>query len=358
LNRRKNTRLSFEGQHFFIGIEVHKSKYVITIRCNQVELKKYVMDPNPVQLAKYMNKNYPEGTYHSVYEAGFCGFSLHEKLTELGFDSMVANPADIPTTQKEKVNKNDTVDSRKLSRERENGSLTSIYIPDEYHRGMRGLSRLRKKTMGHIVRIKNRTTSHLYFNGIRLSLEEECSTWSKKYIAHLMTLELDGKGAKDYLKFCLQALASEQILLSQIVLQTLTHLRNDGKDKIIELLRTVPGIGITSAVVLYLELMDINRFPHVDNLCSFFGLIPSTADSGEKKVSKGITPRRNRFLRHIIIEAAWIAIRKDPALLLYFNKCTLRMKKQNAIIKVAKKLVSRIRYVWKNESPYVYGLVG
>jgi len=42
-------------------------------------------------------------------------------------------------------------------------------------------------------------------------------------------------------------------------------------------------------------------------------------------------------------------IRKDPALLLCFNQFCQRMKKQEAIIRIAKKLLNRIRHVWKNE---------
>ena len=45
-------------------------------------------------------------------------------------------------------------------------------------------------------------------------------------------------------------------------------------------------------------------------------------------------------------------MRKDPALTLAFAELTKRMKKQDAIIRMAKKLVNRIRYVWKNQTVY------
>ena len=32
-----------------------------------------------------------------MYEAGFCGFWIHERLTALGIDNIVVNPADVPT---------------------------------------------------------------------------------------------------------------------------------------------------------------------------------------------------------------------------------------------------------------------
>ena len=57
-------------------------------------------------------------------------------------------------------------------------------------------------------------------------------------------------------------------------------------------------------------------------------------------------------LRYLIIEAAWVAIRRDPALLMAYNELSQRMDNKKAIIRIAKKLLSRMRYVWMNNQPY------
>ena len=54
----------------------------------------------------------------------------------------------------------------------------------------------------------------------------------------------------------------------------------------------------------------------------------------------------------MMIEAAWIAARRDPSMLKAFNELTKRMTKSQAIIRIARKLLNRIRFVWKNETPY------
>ena len=64
----------------------------------------------------FLTRSYPGAEYHSVYEAGFCGFWIHERLTALGIDNIVVNPADVPTKSSEKLRKTDTVDSGKLAR--------------------------------------------------------------------------------------------------------------------------------------------------------------------------------------------------------------------------------------------------
>jgi len=40
-----------------------------------------------------------------------------------------------------------------------------------------------------------------------------------------------------------------------------------------------------------------------------------------------------------------------------FNQLIKTMKKTDAIIRIAKKLLNRIRFVWKNNTPYVKGIV-
>jgi hypothetical protein len=70
-----------------------------------------------------------------------------------------------------------------------------------------------------------------------------------------------------------------------------------------------------------------------------------------------ITPRSNRFLRSNIVESAWIASRKDPSLAYSFTQLCKRMQPHEAIIRIAKKLLNRIRYVMKNEKEYVPSVI-
>ena len=123
------------------------------------------------------------------------------------------------------------------------------------------------------------------------------------------------------------------------------------------LLRTIPGIAFITAITLYTEIIDINRFKNLDHLASFVGLVPSVDSSDNKEKQKGLSNRRCRYLRSILIEAAWISVRKDPAMTLAYSQLIKRMCKQKAIVHIAKKLLNRIRYVWKNNTPYVIAVI-
>ena len=110
-------------------------------------------------------------------------------------------------------------------------------------------------------------------------------------------------------------------------------------------------------MILLTEIIDINRFKSLDHLASYVGLVPGEDSSGETERVTSISPRRNSHLRVLLIECSWVAVRKDPALLMAFSKLTKRMPENRAIIRIARKLLNRIRYVLKNQEPYEIAIV-
>jgi transposase len=161
-------------------------------------------------------------------------------------------------------------------------------------------------------------------------------------------------------------------MVLQSTLQTVKHLRSEllkinrqmrsleKESKYsfkIKLLRSIPGVALIVALTLLSELETIIRFKNLDKLCSFVGLVPTTNSSGDDEKVGRITRRSNKPLRSLIIEAAWIASRNDPTLAQCYIELCKRMKPNEAIVKIAKKLLNRIRYVMKNEKEYVHSVV-
>lgn len=336
----------------YAGIDVHKKKWVVTTRALQMELKTFVMNPSPKELAQYLRKRHPGALYSSCYEAGFCGFWIHRELIELGIMNRVIHAADVPTTHKEKVNKRDKVDSRKLARELEKGSLNPLYIPDFEFQEIRSLARMRSKYVQHIARIKNRIKSHLFYFGIFLTDEDVAKHWSAAFIRELESLCTDKTASSMCLRILLSELKEQRPRLCYITQKLRGFSAQCGFADTLKYLLSVPGIGFVTAVTLVTEIIDIDRFKNLDQLASFVGLVPSTNSSGEKDRDTGLTPRKNKYLKHMIIEAAWIAVRKDPNLLSAFDTLTKKMRKTDAIIRISRKLLNRVRFVWKNQTGY------
>ena len=102
--------------------------------------------------------------------------------------------------------------------------------------------------------------------------------------------------------------------------------------------------------------MILTVFTVLRHLSSYVGLIPRVRESGETVHVGGITFRCNTFLRTLLIESSWQAIRMDPAMMQYYHKHLVNNTGHKVIIKVARKLLNRISYVMKNRQPYLTGV--
>lgn len=357
--QKKSTTISFKGQKIYVGIDVHLKSWKVTIMLEHSTHKTFSQDASASDLGNYLKKNFPEGAYYSAYEASFCGFSVHRALEENGINNIVVNPADIPTTDKERKQKEDKRDSRKIAQSLRSGSLVGIYIPSTSMVEFRGLVRYRKTLVKEINRNKNRIKSLLYFYGVIIppALDTASRHWSGRFTKWLGTLELN----TIYGTTVLNDLIDITLKLRKNLLEVEQVLRGVAKDgeysRQLSYLISTPGIGLITACLLWAEIGDFRRFKNNDTFCSYIGLIPTTYSSGEKEITGNITPRSNNILRNGIIEAAWIARRRDPSLALAYNELCKRMKPNQAIIRIAKKLLNRIRHVMINETEYVYAVV-
>ena len=158
----------------------------------------------------------------------------------------------------------------------------------------------------------------------------------------------------------LTIMISQIRLLRELLLsleKKLRHLRNTKYKETAELAMSVPGIGPTTAMMFLFEIGDVSRFKNFDTLNDFVGFCPDTNSSGETDRARGITCRRNKKLRSAFVEAAWQAIRIDPALLANYQSLTKRMKGSQAIIRIARKLLRRLRAVLLTGIPYQRGVI-
>lgn len=315
---------SFNGEPLFIGIDVHKKQWGVTLRMAGNELKTFSMNPSPEELVSHVRRNYPGARYASAYEAGFSGFWIHEELTAAGVASLVVHPSDVPATNKERTYKNDRRDSKRLARTLENGSLEGIYVPDKTRQHLRSLWRLRVRLTREQTRYKNRIKGHLALYGHPLPSTR--TSWSGAFLAALDELEFQSEAGRCYLDHCLESLRAIRSRLAQLTRQLQEYIEALDTDDVLKRLMSVPGIGILNAMGFYCEVIDLNRFPRFDELCSYVGFVPSTHSSGENEDDGRLTWRRNRYLRTILVEAAWVAVGKDPAMTQVYVRLKKRMK--------------------------------
>jgi len=325
----------FEGQKFYIGIDVHKKSWAVTVRSLNFVVAHFTQPPSTQALQNYLQSKFPGGEFYSAYEAGFSGTGVHESLCKLGIKNIVVHPGDIPRTDKEKKNKTDIHDSRAIAFHLEKGNLHSIFVMSRKQQEFRSLFRLRESKARDLARAINRLKSHLLYFGIDYSSTFE-GYISAKVITWLSQLRMAGEAGTYTLKKYIDDLIHQRNELGWIT----KSLRNQAKKEYgdaYKCLLSVPGIGFTTAIGLLAEIGNFDRFRNPGEYCSFLGLIPWQHSSGDSTHVKGVQPRCNRHLRPLLVEASWFAVRNNPSLLKYYRKHAVKNSK-HAIIKVARKL--------------------
>lgn len=355
----QNNKINFEGQSFYIGIDVHAKNWNVTILSETLFLKTFNQPPEAEALKSYLVTHYPGAQYYSAYEAGFCGFAPHYALEACGIHNIVFNPADISDTAKERSRKTDSTDSNKIARNLRNKELSPIYVPTKQELAHRDLVRTRFTIAKEIIRVKQRIKALLKFHGLKppknAGIYER--NWSRAYLSWIKEaikeLPITSQEAMKVLLNLREYLHAENL---RVCLE-IHHLMKNELNKAYELILTVPGIGFIVAAAFLTEICDIKRFKSTDALAAFIGLVPDTHSTGDKDVTLGVTVRANAQLRHMLIESAWHAARKDPALSLAYSNLVKRMEPNKAIIRIARKLLNRIYAVLKTEKPYVCSVV-
>jgi transposase len=347
-------KIDFTGQNIYVGFDAHLKSWKVTIMAEEFVYKTFTQPPKPDILHKYLIEHFPGGTYHSAYEAGFCGYWIHYALTSFGIKSIVVNPADIPTTDKERVNKEDKRDSRKIARSLSSGNLVPIYIPSIKNQRDRSLLRTRAMLVKDSTRYKNRIKSFLCFYGICIddAFKNSKSHWSNRFMEWLESLDMKDESGKESLSVLISECRNLRASILNVTKQVRQLSQTETYRDKVALLKSVPGIGILTAMIILTELETINRFNNLDKMCGYIGLVPSTKSSGDKEKTGDMTPRGHSVLRTAIIESSWIAKSNDPSLMKSYISYCKRMDQNKAIIKIAKKLLSRIRYVLNNNKPY------
>ncbi len=354
----KGKELDFSGQNIYIGLDTHLRNWTATIRIGSDFFKTFSQNPVPKALSAYLNKNFPNANYYSAYEASFSGFWIHRELIKLGIKNIVVNPADIPTTDKEQKQKEDARDSRKIAEQLAASSLEAIHVPSIEAEGDRSILRFRRTLIKEIARNKNRVKSKLYYYGIEIPEQFSGKTyWSKRFTKWLQEVKLPTESGRSILTGIIETVEFFRKKQYQILKQIKELSESKKYKKNILLLLSIPGIGLVTAMSFLTEIEDILRFKNLDKFCSFVGLIPMTSSSGERDVVGSITKRQNKILRTLIIESSWVAIRTDPALMMTYQKYIKRMEPTRAIIRIAKKVLNRMRCVLKKQEIYEHSVV-
>lgn len=118
-------------------------------------------------------------------------------------------------------------------------------------------------------------------------------------------------------------------------------------------LDTIPGVNRVVAEALVAEVgTDVAVFPTPEHLAAWAGLCPGQRESAGKSRG-GQTRKGNRWLRRILVQAAWAASRKkDSYLQAHYRRLRGRRGHKRAIVAVAHTLLVIVYHVLQRQTTY------
>ena len=339
----------------YIGLDIHKKSWKVHFCTDLFDGSTLSFAPSAEALYKYVSRHYHAHQVSCVYEAGCCGYSAARQFEYFGWESLVVNPSDIPRNLKSRTIKTDKTDCINMARQLKHGSLSSIHIPDIEREHGRSLYRRRIALVKDLRRSKGRTKAMLLYYGIEIPVQYDNPNWSHAFVDWLTELDWPYASSREAFHSMIdhyRYIDKEVRIVSNSVRKWCRqHCKEDYM-----LLRSVPGIGGLTAAGLLLEIGDLRRFNSFKQLASYIGLTPGIHQSGESTRITGLTVRGHKTMRSYLIESAWVAVRYDPVLQTYYRKHAGRNSKC-VIVKVARKLLSRIHAVIKSGVPYEIGVI-
>lgn len=327
---------TFRGKKVYFGVDVHKKTYSFVAICGDVVVKKGSCPAKPAGFAKFLRDCFKGAQLYSAYEAGFCGFSLHRSLAELGINSIVVNPSSIRVAANDKV-KTDARDARKLAEQLKSGLLSGIHVPTPEEEQRRELSRTRQQLVRDRTAKAAQIKSKLDYHGIACQFTSTPVSVAsiKKLMKKKISPDLD---------YVIGKLCQMWLAIHREIKDIEAKLKADQSiAKTVAIYQSVPGIGRISSHTLTHELGDMSRFDSAKKLFNYCGLTPSEYSSGEKVRRGSITKQGNPRVRQIMVEVAWTAIKSDEELKKKFARLARKKEARRAIVAIARIMLGRIR---------------
>lgn len=308
----------------FAGIDFHKKVSVVSLGDADGNLLLQESLENDVHtLRKFFLR-------HGPLKCAIENCRGHEWMVELlkqcGCDVVVGNTYAIKLISQSKK-KDDKNDSRVLMELCARNYLPQCYQPTPEERLLRERLRWRTKLMRSRTQYKN--VSHALMDKENKGRKID-SRKRRKIAAESAALNPD----------------RQERLARSLELVELLGDRLDTEDEELEeiansnpavaRLKTIPGVGDISALMLVAELGDVSRFKKARNVGSYLGLVPRLYASSDTRRLGSITKQGSGLMRRILVQDAWMAIRISKKFREKYNSIMKRRGKKVAAVAIAR----------------------
>lgn len=327
---------------YTVGADIHVRNSYLDITTGDGErLRRGRCGNSLADLVEFLAGLDPTEGFHVVIESTTNSRAIARLWQEYGRQAAVPVQADVVNARKiriiaESVCKADRVDSGVLNElGRSNLRLPVCYVPDDEVFALREHLRARQDLVRIRTMLKNRIHAVLHRRGILTPTQDLFGASGQ---AWLEQVGLDEAGRQIVGRFQ-EVLASLQRTIAASTVQLREVAKQPRWSQSLAWLRTIPGVGLITGLTILAELGDLSRFGSRAAVANFAGLIPVTRTSNEHGFQGGITRHGSRHLRQVLVEAAWVAIRRVPRYRALFERVQARKHACTAIVAVARQIL-------------------
>jgi len=133
------------------------------------------------------------------------------------------------------------------------------------------------------------------------------------------------------------------------------------REPVMQRLCSTPGTSLIVAAAFVSVIDEAGRFNNAHQVASYLGLVPKEDSTGGKQRLGRITKAGNRYVRALLIQAAWCVLRRrnsDDPLTLWGQAVAQRRGKRIAVVAIARRLAGVLWAIWRKDTVYDPALVG
>jgi transposase len=283
---------------YYIGDDAHKKYSLFVTIDKKCKVRSTERVPHDKTVYRKYLETLPPGSPIAIESVGNWYWMI-DAMEQAGHIPILVNPGKAKKSMGN-INKTDKLDAKGLAVLNLNGSLPTVWIPPAELRDQRELSRTRMSMVGVRTQFKNRI--HATLAKYAISIDEVSDIYGKKG-RQLLQEALPELPPETH-----QSVIDQLSLLddvSQKIDEIEKHIREVVKTTpVMQLIKTLPGVGDILAIVITLEIGDVERFASAEHLASYCGTVPRISSSGGKTYLGRVKPDVNRYLKWAFVEAA------------------------------------------------------
>jgi transposase len=330
----------------FIGLDVHRDFCEVAISVGGKARSAGRIDTTPEALQLFAQSLAPSDRI--VLESTGNALAIARILEPHVAEVVLANPMQVRAICHAKV-KNDRFDARTLAELLAVDLIPRVWITDETTRALRRLTSRRAQLVRQRTRVKNEATAVLVRN--LKGRPPASDLFGKRGRQWLTELELPAD-ERDTVAACLRQIDFLDTEIAGVDEHLAKHALNSPE---IKRLMTIPGIDVTTAATLIAAIGDIRRFASAKRLVGYLGLDARVRQSGLSAARHGhISKEGTSAARHVLVQAAWAAIKTPGPLRAFYQRIKARRGAQIAIVAVARKLAMLCWHLLTTGQDYAY----